>query len=131
MSGPLDGDGHLALYLGGVASFAAADNLAPLVDAAPESGHVLVIDNFIVKKDRLAPAASAEPATGPRTTPAGAAASLLAGAETGAWGRAVAAGTTPGAGSAFTNATVRAGTALGSFGSFAWPLVCIVHECLS
>src|SRR5690606_15111729 len=114
MPGPLDGDGHLALHLSGVAGLTAANNFAPLVDAAPEAGHILVIDHLVVEEDRLAPAASAEPATGPRTTPTGAAASLLAGAETGAWGRAVAAGTTPGTGSAFTSATVRAGTALGS-----------------
>jgi len=62
VAGALDRDRYLALDLGRVARLAAADDLAPLVDATPEPGHVFVIHLFVIEEDRLPAAAAAKPA---------------------------------------------------------------------
>ncbi len=49
----LDRNGQLALNAGRAMRLPSWKNLAPLVDREPQSRNVLVIDNFVVGKDRL------------------------------------------------------------------------------
>lgn len=67
MAGTLDRDRHLTLDPGRVAGASPGKNLAPVVEAAPQPGDVLVIDDLVIVENRLLlPAGRAPPAaTGP------------------------------------------------------------------
>lgn len=89
VAGALDRDRYLSLDPGRVAGAPPRQDLAPVVEAAPQPGDVLVVDHLVVVEDRLLPASrrptpaaawAPAPAAAPFAVPTAKAAATAAGA---------------------------------------------------